>query len=76
MSTDNRPEVDGGLSGLTDVLGALPCPFCGAVGISIKEGSTFRWEVAECDNCGAQCGEVRKGWHDALTEWNMRSPNA
>jgi hypothetical protein len=37
----------------------LPCPFCGHVGLSHNEGSTFRWLSTECNGCGAQCGEER-----------------
>ena len=37
----------------------LPCPFCGHVGLSQYEGSTFRWLATECNGCGAQCGEER-----------------
>ena len=37
----------------------LPCPFCGHVGLSHSEGSTFRWLSTECNGCGAQCGEER-----------------
>jgi hypothetical protein len=37
----------------------LPCPFCGHVGLSHNEGSTFRWLTTECNGCGAQCGEER-----------------
>lgn len=37
----------------------LPCPFCGHVGVTHNEGSTFRWLVTECNGCGAQCGEER-----------------
>jgi Lar family restriction alleviation protein len=36
-----------------------PCPFCGHVGVSICEGSTFRWRVAECNDCGAIGPEER-----------------
>jgi Lar family restriction alleviation protein len=59
----------------------LPCPFCGHVGVNVHEASTFRWIVAECDNCGAQCGEVRRNTMGPLTEedealaiaeWNAR----
>jgi Lar family restriction alleviation protein len=63
-----------------------PCPFCGHVGISVCEGSTFRWRYAMCDNCGAQAGEVRhntladdqaaatKESHaEAIKEWNTRA---
>lgn len=63
-----------------------PCPFCGEIGVTVREGSTFRWLVAECDNCGARCGEVRKqtlgegtpdDWNKAgetaaIIEWNSR----
>lgn len=37
-----------------------PCPFCGGVKVSVREGSTFRWIVASCDECGASAGEVRR----------------
>lgn len=37
----------------------LPCPFCGHVGVTHSEGSTFRWLVTECNGCGAQCEEER-----------------
>ena len=37
----------------------LPCPWCGHSGVEITEGSTFRWRVISCTNCGASCGEVR-----------------
>lgn len=42
-----------------DTQAPLPCPFCGEIGVTVRVGSTFRWLVAECDNCGATCGEVR-----------------
>lgn len=62
------------------------CPFCGEVGITIHAGSTFRWMVAECTECGATCGEVRvqtsgDGYPDvwkaqatqaAVAAWNTR----
>lgn len=65
---------------------ALPCPFCGGREITVEPGSTFRWRVAECGNCGARCGETRvqtmgKGnpvqWEiqveaDAIAAWNKR----
>jgi hypothetical protein len=64
----------------------LPCPFCGKEGVTVREASTFRWMVAECDHCGATCGEVRvqtcgdgvpadwrkRGEEDAIEEWNKR----
>ncbi len=66
----------------------LPCPFCGGTEVSVVEGSTFRWSVAECDGCGARCGEIRvnttsaMSWNeraaaakaDAIDEWNRRAP--
>ena len=44
---------------LNELLKAKPCPFCGEKSITIREGSTFRWMLAECNGCGATCGEVR-----------------
>lgn len=59
----------------------LPCPFCGGADIQVREGTTFRWRVAECGECGAQSGEARftHGNPDATlaavaTEWNRRTP--
>jgi len=37
----------------------LPCPFCGCEGITVQQGSTFRWAIGVCDECGASCGEAR-----------------
>lgn len=64
-----------------------PCPFCGAVGLDFKEGSTFRWIVASCSGCGASTGETRiqtlgqgtkEEWmaeaqQDAIAAWNRRA---
>jgi hypothetical protein len=64
----------------------LPCPFCGEKSITIREGSTFRWMLAECLACGATCGEVRvqtcgngapadwrkRGEGAVIAEWNKR----
>ena len=64
----------------------LPCPFCGKKSITIREGSTFRWMLAECLACGATCGEVRvqtcgegipadwrkHGEAAVIEEWNTR----
>ena len=36
------------------------CPFCGGTSVFTSEGSTFRWWVAGCNECGAQAGEVRR----------------
>lgn len=66
---------------------ALPCPFCGHVGLDFEEGTTFRWILANCSNCGANCGETRvqtmgegdkalwweKAKVNAIKEWNTRS---
>jgi hypothetical protein len=54
--------------------------------VDILNGSTFRWLVAECADCGARCGEVRKMvvLHDndaeiarsrqaVAEEWNQRA---
>ena len=64
----------------------LPCPFCGHVGLSHSEGSTFRWLTTECNGCGAQCGEERintmtmersaaieQAKVEALKTWNTRA---
>ena len=66
----------------TALLNPLPCPFCGHVGVHVHEASTFRWVVAECDYCGAQCGEARRNTMKpqtdaedealAIAEWNTR----
>lgn len=60
---------------------AKPCPFCGEQGVTVRQGSTYRWIVAECNTCGATCGEQRipsltldpHSLRDiALTAWNQR----
>jgi len=65
---------------------ALPCPFCGHVGLEFNEGCTFRWIVASCGGCGASRGETRiqtfgegarEDWlaeaqDDAIQNWNQR----
>ena len=57
---------------------AKPCPFCGDVGITIREGSTFRWIVPECIECGATCGEVRVQTmgEGSPEEWKARAERA
>ena len=64
-----------------------PCPFCGHTGLDFSEGSTFRWIVASCSECGASRGETRiqtlgegtkEEWmaeaqDDAIREWNQRA---
>jgi Lar family restriction alleviation protein len=64
---------------------ALPCPFCGQRGVSIVEGSTFRWRKAVCDYCDASCGEIRiqtidqtaetllRDEKEVIEEWNKRA---
>jgi hypothetical protein len=65
----------------------LPCPFCGGHEVTIVEGGSFRWRLAQCCNCGAQSGEVRvqtlgdgtkEEWEaqaerNAIAEWNTRA---
>ena len=58
----------------------LPCPFCGVTGLCFADGSTYRWGIASCGNCGATAGETRreypdKGeWHkEAIEQWNQRT---
>ena len=65
-----------------------PCPFCGHVGLEFREGSTFRWLIADCGGCGCSLGETRiqtlgegtkEEWmaqaqHDAIEVWNTRNP--
>ena len=67
-----------------------PCPFCGETNVIFREGSTFRWWLAECGECGATSSEVRRQsagdganeeWDaaarvDALREWNTRADAA
>jgi Lar family restriction alleviation protein len=73
---------------LQSIMEPLPCPFCGHVGLDFREGSTFRWIIAECSGCGASRGEARiqtlgqgtkEEWmadaqQDAIAEWNRRAP--
>ena len=65
-----------------------PCPFCGHVGVTVREGSTFRWRHAQCNVCGAQGPEIRAQttgygkpaeWErdaieETIAEWNKRAP--
>jgi Lar family restriction alleviation protein len=60
----------------------LPCPFCGGEKIAIAEGSTYRWAHAECGECGAAAGDIRRQYGQgtdtpevqeaAIAEWNTR----
>ena len=65
-----------------------PCPFCGHVGLEFREGSTFRWLIADCGGCGCSLGETRiqtlgegtkEEWmaqaqSNAIEVWNTRKP--
>ena len=66
-----------------------PCPFCGHVGLEFREGSTFRWLIADCGgSCGCSLGETRiqtlgegtkEEWmaqaqSNAIEVWNTRKP--
>lgn len=57
------------------VTDALPCPFCGSTeGFCVEEGSTFRWRVISCRNCG-EGTEVRRNEPDSyITDWNAAAP--
>lgn len=60
----------------------LPCPFCGCETLTVAQGSTFRWVIGVCDDCGASCGEVRVDtlnpynaediYQSVVEEWNKR----
>ena len=60
----------------------LPCPFCGGTSVTVEEGTTYRWAVATCVDCGATASEVRavpdvvKTQELALAEWNLRASPA
>ena len=79
--SDKPPSVP-----LQPVVRPLPCPFCGSENIVVVEGTNYRWSVAQCQDCGAQCGEIRRRepqWPtdekkaadeaEAIREWNIRS---
>ena len=66
-----------------------PCPFCGYVGLEFREGSTFRWLIADCGgSCGCSLGETRiqtlgegtkEEWmaqaqSNVIEVWNTRKP--
>ena len=69
------------------ILRPKPCPFCGSDNVDTREGSTFRWMLAECGECGATGPEIRvqtlgdgtpDAWRynaqrDALIEWDKRA---
>lgn len=71
---------------MDDTQAALPCPFCGHVGLSFGEGSTFRWLAYSCHGCGMgnetrvqTLGEgTQQQWRataerNAVKEWNTRA---
>lgn len=47
------------MTNILDTVEPLPCPFCGSKLFEVGEGSTFRWRVPSCGECGATSGEVR-----------------
>ena len=62
----------------------LPCPFCGnnTVYTAVDAGQGNKWGFAHCGQCGAQSGDVRTGYDEALdapwraeaiAEWNNRA---
>lgn len=67
----------------------LPCPICGGEeGYYLSEGSTYRWWVLNCAECGTvidECasdrrmimgGELPKRWLDADDAWNANAAHA
>ena len=56
-----------------------PCPWCGTQELNFVDGVTYKWGLAECSSCGANCGETRReypdvgAWHEkAIIAWNTR----
>lgn len=88
MSDTNEPTQSGALPSvpLQPVVRPLPCPFCGESSAIVVEGTSYRWVAVQCQDCGAQCGEIRrrdpigqtaedkaKDEAEAVKEWNIRS---
>jgi Lar family restriction alleviation protein len=77
-------RLDGNYRADLERIGAefLPCPFCGSTSIHVVEGSTFKWRVAECAECGARGSEERWIYTETdpdasararvVTAWNTR----
>lgn len=64
---------------MTEESAPLPCPFCGSPHITTVMGSSYKYIVANCVDCGAQSGEVRamQGHEEnrrrAIETWNKRA---
>ena len=52
------------------------CPWCGDVGVSYEEQSTYRWGAAVCDDCGVVGPEIRKQYGEAEADWAPRALEA
>ena len=78
-STSGAGEVEMNDKTEQSVTDGLPCPFCGSTeGFYVVEGSTFRWRVLSCRNCG-EGTEVRHKNNSNepdsyITDWNAAAP--
>ena len=86
MQNDNMPAALRLSEGLGPLVG---CPFCGASnGYTLGDGSTFRWWIVLCADCGADVAECRSvsstkldapkpaRWPAADEEWNAAGAHA
>ena len=58
----------------------LPCPFCGHVGVTVRQTLAHNWRAAACDGCGVQASNVMRIYNEddpdakceerAIREWN------